>query len=86
MTGEGAGTEEAPRESRRKRWADLSPAARAAIVVGGVAEVVITTFALRDLMRRPARAVRGPKLMWVTTFVVQPFGPLLYFVAGRRSS
>ncbi len=44
----------------RKSWADLSPAARAAIVAGGVAELIVTTLALRDLVRRPWRDVRGP--------------------------
>ena len=68
----------------RKSWADLPPAARAAIVAGGVAEIIVTSLALRDLVRRPGRDVRGPKLFWVATFAVQPFGPLLYFAAGRR--
>jgi hypothetical protein len=68
----------------RKTWAELPPAARVAIVAGGVAEVIVTTLALRDLVRRPRRDVRGPKLLWMATFAVQPFGPLLYFSAGRR--
>jgi hypothetical protein len=68
----------------RKRWADLSPAVRTAIIVAGAAEVIVTTLALRDLARRPRWRVRGPKLLWVTSFAVQPVGPLLYFAAGRR--
>jgi hypothetical protein len=55
------------------------------IVVGGVAELVVTSLALRDLLYRPAWRVRGPKPLWVMSFVVQPFGPLFYFAAGRRS-
>jgi hypothetical protein len=74
-----------PDTSGGKKWSDLSPAVRAAIILGGVAEVVVTTLALRDLVRRPPRRVRGPKLMWATSFVVHPFGPLLYFAVGRRS-
>jgi hypothetical protein len=69
---------------QRTRWADLSPGARAAVVVGGIVELVMTTLALRDLRRRPPRSVRGPKLLWVAGFAVQPFGPLLYFLVGRR--
>jgi hypothetical protein len=68
----------------KKQWSDFSPAARKAMVVGGIAEAVVTTIALRDLVRRPAREVRGRKLAWVLGFAVQPFGPLLYLVAGRR--
>jgi len=69
---------------RRTRWSDLSSRQRTVIVLGATAELVITTIALRDLTRRPASQVRGAKLVWVLTFFVQPFGPILYFVAGRR--
>jgi hypothetical protein len=68
----------------KKRWSELSPATRAAIVLGGAVEVVVTSYALRDLVRRPRAAVRGPKAVWITSFVVQPFGPLVYLGLGRR--
>jgi len=68
----------------KKRWSDLSLGARAAIVVGGVAEVVVTSIALRDLVRRPAALVRGPKLLWAPLLFVQPIGSPLYLIAGRR--
>jgi hypothetical protein len=70
--------------AERKKWSELSPAAKRAIVIGGVMEAVVTSIALRDLIRRPAREVRGPKVLWVLGFFVQPFGPLLYFRFGRR--
>jgi len=70
--------------ANKKRWSELSPAARTAIVLGGVAELIVTTVALRDLRRRPANDVRGAKPLWVLGFVVQPFGPLLYLWFGRR--
>jgi hypothetical protein len=69
----------------KKRWSELSPAARTAVVVGGIAEVVLTAYCVRDLLRRPAHSVRGPKAMWIASFAVQPFGPLLFLAAGRRS-
>jgi hypothetical protein len=86
VTNEATGTDDAAQPAKRgkKTWSDLSPAARAAIIIGGVGEVIVTTLALRDLMRRPRRRVRGPKLLWAASFVVQPFGPLLYFAVGRR--
>lgn len=70
---------------RQQRWSDLSPAARAGIVVGAAAELLVTAYCVRDLVRRPARSVRGPKPLWALGFVVQPFGPLAYLAAGRRS-
>jgi hypothetical protein len=68
----------------KKQWSDLSPNQRAAIVVGAIVELVLTTIALRDLARRRPDAVRGWKPLWALTFVVQPFGPILYLLFGRR--
>jgi hypothetical protein len=67
----------------KKRWSDLSPVEQRAIIAGGIAEVVLTAWALRDLRRRPTETVRGPKALWVASFVVQPFGPLAYVLFGR---
>lgn len=68
----------------KKRWGDLSPVEQRAIIAGGVAEAVMTSYALVDLARRPKRRVRGPKLLWLLGLVVQPFGPLAYLRWGRR--
>ena len=68
----------------KKQWSDLSPEARAAIVLGGTVELIFTVAALRDLVRRPAGEVRGRKLLWLFGFFVQPIGPLAYFAIGRR--
>ena len=70
----------------KKKWSDLSPRARAAIIVGGIAEAIMTAIALRDLKRRPAAGVRGPKVLWLPVFFVQPIGPPLYFLFGRRTA
>ncbi len=69
---------------QKKQWSDLSPMTKRAIVVGAVAEAIVTTVALRDLRRRPPSRVRGPKPLWVLSFVVQPIGPLAYLSVGRR--
>ena len=70
----------------KRRWSDLSPQQQRAIIVGGAIEVVVTAIAVRDLVRRPSSQVRGPKAVWLASFVVQPFGPLAYFALGRRSA
>lgn len=67
-------------------WRDLGPGQRKAVVAGGAAELVLTTWALRDLLSRPAAGVRGPKALWGASLVVQPFGPVAYLALGRRSS
>jgi hypothetical protein len=71
---------------QQQRWSDFSPAQQAAIVAGGALEVVVTTFAIVDLARRPRAGVRGPKLLWLVGFVVQPVGPLAYLAFGRRAA
>lgn len=68
----------------RRRWADLSPAQRRAVVVGSTVELVLTTWALVDLARRPADRVRGPKPLWALACFVQPVGPPAYLLLGRR--
>ena len=52
---------EGKRSRKKRRWSDFTRAQQTAIVVGAAAEVVMTTFALRDLARRPARAGARPK-------------------------
>jgi hypothetical protein len=74
-----------PRQAK-KRWSDFSPRQQKAIVFGAIAELIMTTIALGDLARRPAKQVRGPKVAWLLSFVVQPVGPLFYFLVGRRNT
>lgn len=70
---------------RNKRsWSDLTHRQRQAAIAGAMIEAVVTAAALRDLARRRPDDVRGPKLLWRLAFVVQPVGPLAYFLAGRR--
>lgn len=68
----------------KKKWSELSTLQKRAIYWAGAAEMVMTATALLDLARRPAGEVRGPKVLWVLAFLVQPFGPIAYFAAGRR--
>jgi hypothetical protein len=63
------------KKKRKKRWSDFSPRTQTAIVLGGIAEVVV---------RRPAALVRGPKPLWGAALFVQPIGSPLYLLAGRR--
>jgi hypothetical protein len=71
--------------AEKKRWKDFTPAQKTAIVVGGAVELVVTSIALGDLIRRPRSQVRGSKLLWVLSFSVQPVGAPLYLLVGRRA-
>jgi Phospholipase_D-nuclease N-terminal len=72
------------KKKKQKRWSQLSPATKTGVVVGGLAELVVTAVALRDLVRRPAAQVRGPKPLWGVGLFVQPVGSPLYLLVGRR--
>lgn len=67
-----------------KKWSEMSPAQKGAIVAGAAVEIVLTTVALVDLARRPAESVRGPKALWALGCFVQPLGPVAYLALGRR--
>ena len=71
---------------KKRRWSDFSRRQQTAIVLGAIAELIMTTIALRDLAHRPATQVRGWKLPWVLAFFVQPIGPVAYFLVGRRGT
>lgn len=73
-----------PTKKQKKRWSEYTPAQRAAIAFIGTLQVVLTSFALVDLARRPARRLRGTKLFWLPALFIQPFGPIAYLVLGRK--
>ncbi len=70
----------------KKKWEDLSPGQRTAILVAASVELALTATALVDLARRPRELVRGPKPLWALGCFVQPVGPIAYLAFGRRRS
>ena len=67
-----------------KRWRDLSPAQRRAIVLSGMVQFGLLAAALVDIYRRPAEEIRGRKPLWVAVAFVNYIGPISYFLFGRR--
>jgi hypothetical protein len=70
--------------ARKRRWKDLSPRARAAIIGAGVVQNGLLVATLVDLRRRPARKIRGDKRAWTAAAFVSWIGPLSYFAYGRK--
>ncbi len=68
----------------KKSWADMTPTQKKLVVVGGIVEVAVTTWCLRDLKQRPAELVRGPKVLWGPAMSVQPIGPIAYLLWARK--
>lgn len=73
-------------ETARRRWDELPPWQQAGIVALSAVEIVLTTAAVVDLVRRPRDQVRGPKTLWALGLTVQPFGPIAYLALARRRS
>lgn len=67
-----------------KLYKGLSPAARAAVWVLLAFEVVLIAMTQRDIHRRPADRIRGPKLLWRVIATQNVIGPAVYFGVGRR--
>lgn len=68
----------------RRRWSELGPAQRAMVIVGGLVQMTLLILAQRDLSRRSAEEVRGPRGLWRAATFVNFVGPVAYFVFGRR--
>ncbi len=68
-----------------RKWRELSTVERAAVIVLGSVEFVLTTAAVGDLRRRSQSEIRGPKALWWAAVFVQPFGAPAYLAWGRRA-
>ena len=64
----------------------LSPTARRALWTLVALEIVLIAAAERDIQRRPADKIRGPKLLWRAVATQNVIGPAAYFGLGRRRS
>jgi hypothetical protein len=62
----------------------LSSRQRAGILLLAAVELGAKIAAARDIKRRPADQVRGGKLLWRLALPINTFGPLGYFLLGRR--
>jgi hypothetical protein len=72
----------------RRRWSDLSQRQRRLLLMGAAVEGMLKIAALRDLRRRPATEIRGPKMLWGTGLVLANSAgvvPIAYFRFGRRT-
>lgn len=68
----------------RRRWRDLSPPERGAVLAAMAAQVGLLAAALTDLRRRPQERVNGDKRLWTAVSFISFLGPLAYFAFGRK--
>jgi hypothetical protein len=67
-----------------KHYNRLSPAAQRAVWALLAFEVALIGVAERDIQRRPAERIRGPKLLWRAVATQNVIGPAAYYGFGRR--
>lgn len=70
----------------RRTFKELSPRLQISIVLTTIIELTLMITALRDLRQRPAEQVKGSKKLWALVSLITMFGPLTYFIFGRRKS
>lgn len=73
----------------KRRWSELDPRVRRAVLAAAAVEGVLKIAALADLAGRPAGAVRGSKAKWAVAIVLSNSAglvPIAYFRKGRRLS
>ncbi len=71
-------------QARGGGLANLTDQQKKIVAVVLVVHVIVATFTLRDLRRRPAAAVRGPKRLWRTWATLNTTGSVAYWLFGRR--
>ena len=70
----------------RRNWKEMSPVQKVRNVLMGVVELVLVTLALWDISHRPDNEINGKKRTWVMASLIQPVGPIIYFIFGRKKA
>ncbi|TWP37601.1 DUF5652 family protein [Leekyejoonella antrihumi] len=71
----------------KKRWSDLDPRVRQAVLLGGAFEAGLKIAALIDLAQRPSSDLRGRKPAWAGALALVNSGgvlPIVYLLRARR--
>ena len=71
--------------ARKTHWKDLNSKRKKLVVLVSLAQVALTAAAYRDLAKRPAEEVDGPKFVWGIALLVNWIGPIAYFAKGRKA-
>ncbi|WP_285249135.1 PLDc N-terminal domain-containing protein [Pseudarthrobacter sp. efr-133-R2A-89] len=71
---------------KKKTWKEMSPSGKAGTILTAIVQVSLLIAAQRDISRRPAELINGPKAAWRAASFVNFIGPMGYFVFGRKRS
>lgn len=68
----------------KKSLKNMSGTQKFRVAILGAAQLALQGAAVKDLMRRPAAQVKGPKAAWFAVSFLNFIGPAAYFLFGRR--
>jgi hypothetical protein len=71
---------------KKKTWKEMSPSGKAGIIITAIVQMSLLVAAQRDISRRPAELINGPKAAWRAASFINFIGPMGYFVFGRKRS
>ena len=69
---------------KKKSFRDLSGGQRLRVATMAGLQLVLQTAALKDLKKRPAALINGPKPVWFAASFLNFIGPVAYFLLGRK--
>jgi hypothetical protein len=70
--------------NRQRYWSDLTAVEKRIIILSSVVQVSLLAAALNDILRRPASQIKGKKWVWLLVSFINFFGPISYFLFGRK--
>jgi hypothetical protein len=69
---------------KKKSWRDLSKGQKAMVMLSGAVNMSLLIAAQRSLAKTPDAEIRGKKALWRAASFINFFGPVSYFVFGRK--
>jgi hypothetical protein len=74
------------KKSKKKQltWKNMDSGQKTAVLVTGTIQMILAATAWRDLAKRSAPQINGPKGLWAVIIAVNWIGPIAYFIGGRR--
>ncbi|MFK0007163.1 PLDc N-terminal domain-containing protein [Paenarthrobacter sp. NPDC090520] len=70
--------------ARKKSWRDMSTGQRVMLMISGAVNLTLLIAAQRSLAKTPEAQIRGKKVLWRAASFINFFGPVSYFLFGRR--
>lgn len=69
---------------RKKSWRDMTKGQRIMLLVSGAINMALLGAAQRSIGKTPDDQIRGKKAIWRAVSFINFFGPVSYFLFGRR--